>query len=121
MPPRAKHRGPFGQRLVEIRKARGLSQYDLADMTGISHRMIAHYETIVRHPTPDTVVRLAKVLKISTDELMGYKPVKVKEEVDRKVFKRAKMLGELPPPDRKAVMRMIDSIHSRNNGGRAAS
>jgi ribosome-binding protein aMBF1 (putative translation factor) len=34
----------FGQRLASVRKARGLSQRDLATLTGISNRMIAYYE-----------------------------------------------------------------------------
>lgn len=112
MPQQAKKRGPFAERLIQIRKARGLSQYDLADLSGVSQRMIAHYETIIRNPSSSVLLRLAKVLKVSPDELMGIKVLKIKEEVSRTTIKKAKMLEELPPEAQKSVMQMIDTLHT---------
>jgi len=112
MPPRVKHREPFAERLVQIRKANGLSQYDLARMSGISNRMIAYYETRVKNPSSAIVMRLAKALKVNIPELMGQKPLNIKEEVSRKTIKKAKMLEELPPEAQKSVMKMIDTLHT---------
>jgi transcriptional regulator with XRE-family HTH domain len=37
----------FGERLVEIRKARGLTQYDPADLIGTTQRTISYYELMI--------------------------------------------------------------------------
>lgn len=113
MPRQAKKRGPFAERLIQLRKAKGLSQYDLADISGVSQRIIAHYETIIRNPSSAVVLRLAKALKASPDVLMGIKPLKVGEEVSRQTIRKAKMLDELPAGDRKVVMQMIETLHGK--------
>jgi transcriptional regulator with XRE-family HTH domain len=102
----------FPQRLVKIRKDRGLSQYDLADLTGISQRMIVHYEKHSKKIDAGVLVKLAKALKVSVDELMGYKAVKNKETLDRNVVRKARMLEELPTEAKKSVLRMIDTLHA---------
>lgn len=109
--PKPKKEG-FPQRLARIRKAKGLSQYDLADLTGISHRMIVHYEKHAKKLAPDALICLAKVLNVTVDELMGYKALKDKKELDRHVVRKARMLEELPAKDQKSVMRMIDTLHA---------
>jgi predicted transcriptional regulator len=35
----------FAENIMALRKKKGGSQYDLAQLTGISRRMICHYET----------------------------------------------------------------------------
>ena len=82
-------------------------------MAGISQRMLAHYETKVRNPTPPTVVHLAKALGISIDELMAYKPVTVKEELDRRVVRKARVLTSLSKRDQKTIMNMIDAMDAK--------
>jgi transcriptional regulator with XRE-family HTH domain len=114
MPPRAKIRRPFAERLVQLRKSKGLSQYELADKAGVSQRVVAHYETVVTNPASATVLRLAKALDVSPDQMMGLKPIKSKDVVSRKTIKDAKKLEELSPQDRKTVMRMVESLNGRS-------
>src|SRR5687768_5506328 len=94
------HRSPkesFAQRLVRIRKSKGMTQVELARDAGISPRMVAHYETKIQNPAPDTVVRLAKALKISVDELFGSKPFpKMDIPKSRKLFRKLKSVEALP-------------------------
>ena len=120
MPPRAKSRQPFAQRLAQIRKAKGISQYALADAAGISQRMVAHYETVIQNPNPDVVVRLAKALKVSADEIMGLKPIKEKEPPlkNRKLLKRLKALDQMPPEDQKKIISHIDDLSAKYGGPR---
>jgi len=98
---------------MQIRKSRGLSQYELADLAGMSQRMVAHYETVVTNPASNTVLQLAKALKVSVDDLMGHNPVKVKDGLNRKLLKKARLLEELTPSDQETVMRMINTLHPR--------
>lgn len=56
------------------REAKGLSQSQLANITGLSLRTLQHYECgdrkLVRAST-DTVLKLAKVLECSAEELIA--------------------------------------------------
>ncbi len=112
MPRPAKHRGAFAERLILLRKAKGLSQTELAKVSGVSQRVVALYETTIKHPTADIVLLLGRALDVSVDQLLGRRPIKIKDEVSRKTIKNAKMLEELPPHAKKSVMDMIDMLHS---------
>lgn len=57
--------------LKSLRKAMGLSQYDLAKMLNVERSTIAKYETGDRYPDIETLCKIADVLNISTDELLG--------------------------------------------------
>lgn len=116
MPRPAKTRNPFSRRLVRIRKSKGITQIELAKMTRLSQRAIAHYETVGRNPSPDIAVRLSKALKITVDELMGYKSVHIKEDVSPKVVKRAKLIDRLSGNQKKIVLDLIDSYSNKRSG-----
>ena len=62
----------LGQRLVSIREKRGLSQVEVAKLTGLKVQNISRLETETRkHVRSDTLFRLALVLECSADELIG--------------------------------------------------
>lgn len=48
-----------------------MSQAELADILGIERSTIAKYETGDRCPDLETLCKIADVLQISTDELLG--------------------------------------------------
>lgn len=65
-----------GERLKEIRQARGMSQVDLALGVEVNERMIPRYEkhakdTDASVPSADIVARISKYLAISADFLLG--------------------------------------------------
>ena len=104
----------FGQRLQAIRKARSLTQVQLAEVAGTTQRAISYYETEAGFPPAPAVVGLAKALKVSTDELLGVKPPKVERMDDgteaRRMWKRFQVVSDLPERDQKAVIRLIHSL-----------
>lgn len=51
-----------GSRLADIRKAKGFTQADIADVADIDRRAYSHYETNRRRPRPEVAQRIAKVL-----------------------------------------------------------
>lgn len=104
----------FSQRLAKIRKAKGLTQLELAKLTGFSRRAIAHYETKIKEIPQNNISILAKALNVSTDELLGHKPVKENKEINRAIIKKAQMLDELPAKDQNSVLEFIDALHSRH-------
>ena len=115
MPRTPKNRSAFGARVYETRQARGMTQLALAEAAGMSQRMVSHYECEIENPTAEMVVKLAKALRVSTDELLGVRsPRKIDEDPSldpqmRKYWKRVKALAQLPERDQRSVLRMLDN------------
>lgn len=64
----------FGNRLYEMRKSHGYSQDELADMLKVSRQAVSKWERGESYPDTDNLIALAKLYKISVDDLLGYKP-----------------------------------------------
>ena len=60
----------IGQRIRKIRKARGLSQENLAEKIGISTTHMSHIETAHTKMSLSTFIELASALEVRTDELL---------------------------------------------------
>ena len=58
----------FADRLKELREAAGLSQYALAQRSGLSGVAIARLERSERQPAWETVRRLARALNVAVGE-----------------------------------------------------
>lgn len=61
----------FGKRLKELRIQRDYTMQDIAENIGVARSTYAGYETQDRFPPIETLSRLAKCLKTSTDYLIG--------------------------------------------------
>lgn len=61
----------FGQRIVELRKNKGLTQAELANLMGISRSSLSLYEIEKRQPDIDTLNKLASLFKVPIDHLLG--------------------------------------------------
>ncbi len=105
----------FGRNLVRLRKERKLTQGELAEMTGMSTRMIAYYEIEAVKPPIDKIESLSKALKVSINELLGTnEPNAVQNElihIDGRTLKRIKKILELSPEERHLVYSYVDSLH----------
>ena len=117
MPRKKKQDLGFGPRLTAIRKARGLTQVQLAKTAATTQRAISYYETDDGVPPASAVIALARALQVSTDELLGLRAPKIErlKEDDpetRRLWKRFRQVSSLPERDRKAVIRLINSLVS---------
>ncbi len=65
----------IADRLKTRRAALDLSQYELADASGIARTRIADYEQGRHEPSLDALLLLADALDVSTDWLLGREPV----------------------------------------------
>ena len=61
----------FAQRLETLRIQKGLTQEELARLINISQPSYCAYERGKNKPSKNTQIQLAKVLKVSVDELMN--------------------------------------------------
>jgi transcriptional regulator with XRE-family HTH domain len=55
--------------LLRLRNLRGYTQADLAVLTGKSEAAISRFERGERRPDPETVVKLARALRVSSTRL----------------------------------------------------
>ena len=61
----------FSERLKAARLVRGLSQGDLAELSGLKPAAVSHFETGQRTPSLNNLIRLADALDVSADYLLG--------------------------------------------------
>lgn len=64
----------FGQRLKELRVQAGMTQLQLAQHMGVTKSVVSFYELQERTPSPDILVKLSGIFKVSTDYLLGLDP-----------------------------------------------
>ena len=108
----------FGQRLAELRRLRGLTQVQLAEKLGSTQRAITYYENEAEYPPVETIVELARILSVSTDELLGLKIIKPTQEVVdittdpelRRLWRKFQQVAEWPEKDQNAVIRIINTV-----------
>ena len=63
----------FATRVKELRKQRRLSQTELGEVLGLTHKSISTIESGVRGTTIEKLILLAKFFNVSTDYLLGLK------------------------------------------------
>ena len=61
----------FSERLKELRKQAQLTQVDVAEKLGISQPAYASWERGAKKPTQENLVKIAQVLNVSVDYLVG--------------------------------------------------
>lgn len=61
----------FSERLKDLRKDTGLTQVDVASRLGISQPAYASWERGVKKPTQENLVKIAQILNVSVDYLVG--------------------------------------------------
>lgn len=68
----------IGNRISKFRKAKGMTQEDLASKLGISSQAVSKWETDASCPDISLLPQLSRVLGITTDELLTGKSDEVK-------------------------------------------
>ena len=76
----------FGNFLHELRKRRGLSQYQLGTLVGVSDKAVSKWENGSAKPQSHTLFKLSVVLEVSVDELLACKYRSVRSENEKGVF-----------------------------------
>ena len=61
----------FSEKLRQLRKAKHLTQKELASLIGVKHSVISFYEVGDRFPSPEVIRKLAVALHVSSDYLLG--------------------------------------------------
>lgn len=62
----------IGERIKELRNARKMTQNEFADRINVTKSMVSAYENGTRLPSYDVLIKIARLFKVSTDNLLGY-------------------------------------------------
>ena len=69
----------LNDRIVELRKRRGMSQEELAERLNVSRQAVSRWETGTAMPDAANLLQLSRIFGVSTDYLLGAEPSREKE------------------------------------------
>ena len=76
----------FNEKLQSLRKARQLTQEELAEAIFVSRTAVSKWESGRGYPSIDSLKELSRFFRISIDELIGPDEIVVAAEDDKKAF-----------------------------------
>lgn len=100
----------IARRLRDLRKRRGRTQTEMAQALGVDQTLISAYERGAVRLHGAIVTAFAKVLKTSTDEILGFKEGKPGGLYsDRRFIRRLERIEKLPKRSKQALLKTIDT------------
>ena len=78
-----------------------LTQKQLAERIGVTKSVVSYYESQERYPSPDILVKIAKVFHVTTDFLLG---IDTKQSVN---------ISDLSADDISFILKTIDFLKSK--------
>ena len=104
----------LGQRIATLRKARGLTQVQLAAQMGVAQQTLAHYEAGRLRLLAGAVPRLAEYLAVSIEDLLGdaakSTPRASKRGPVPRIQQQLEQVQRLPKAKQRFVSDMLDSV-----------
>lgn len=76
--------GDYKNRIRDLREDLDLRQIDVARETGIDQKTLSNYETGKTNPDSYSIIRLAEFFNVTTDYLLGYSNLSIKNNEDIK-------------------------------------
>lgn len=83
------------ENIRNFRKFRNMSQKELGERLHKSTNVISNWETGTHSPDLDTIEELCKILKVSPDEIFGWKENDEYSQAMKKIYAYQKKIDEL--------------------------
>jgi len=103
----------FGERLRDLRKAKGLSQRALGQMVGVNFTYLSKVENekldFAQYPSEDLIRKIATVLDADENELLLLAK-KIPERIRQRVLERPEAFSRLAELDDEALDRLLEKI-----------
>lgn len=100
----------LGARVAELRKARDITQVQLAEHLGVSQQTVNAYETGYRRIPASALPPLARFLDLSLDELVGETTQVQKRGPTPKLQQQLEQISQLPRAKQRFVIEMLDTV-----------
>lgn len=108
----------FPNRLSVLRKARGLTQQALADDIDLHVNQIKRYEAGTAQPTLETLVKLAKSLHVTLDDLVFGEDKRGPSEDFRMQFEA---LAHFSADEKRVAKEILDSLILKHTANRLSA
>jgi transcriptional regulator with XRE-family HTH domain len=101
----------FGKKLTELRKARLLTQMELAELLEVQPRLIGRWEQGKGKPQFDYIIKLAEVLEVSLDQMLLGADQQQSAQFDiqnRKLKELCRQVDQLKQEDQNVICHFLD-------------
>ena len=105
----------FADRLAALRKARGLTQQGLGDLSGVHMMQVHRYESGASQPSLDVLRKLTVALRVSADELLFEDAERGPDDELRYQFEA---VAKLDPEEKKVIREVIDGMLLKHDAKR---
>lgn len=101
----------LGERIAQFRKARGITQVQLAETLGVSQQTIQAYEVGRRRIQVSTLPVVARTLSVSLEDLFGESDSSPRKRGPTpKWQKQIEAISQLPRAKQQFVSQMLDTV-----------
>ncbi len=109
----------IGENLKRLRKARGLTQPQLAKSLGLTQKIVSDYETAKAVPPTERLPGIARFFGVSVDELLGMEEIKTDvEPINGKKSRHGNtraanlldLFDQLSPEEQRTTLKQIRGI-----------
>ena len=100
----------FGTSLRECRRSRGLTQAQLAEVTGLSLEMVGRLERGIAAPSFDTIGALANALRVAPAVLFGAEPSGIEGERREALDRIKKLLASASDTEVQRAERVLAAL-----------
>ena len=105
-----------GERIREVRKARGLNQDQLAELASLNRVTVAKYESGRIEPGAQALARIADALDVSVDALLGRSEeipiIERPKTVEARIVSGG--MDKLPKEQREQLLRLIRAMYENH-------
>ncbi len=105
----------LGKRLLALRKEKGFSQEELAELIGTSQKQVSKYETGKNDPTGMVLHNMAAALNTTTDYLLGRTeikepPLRGEGDLEKSETELIRLLRQQDPETRQRIYNAIKAL-----------
>lgn len=105
----------IGKNIRKLRKAKGITQVELAKKLKTTQQVITSYERGINKPDPDKIPNIAKALGVSVDELYDVPKEVIQNPVERnhkntRVSKITGIVQKLKPEAQRTVLNLVKNL-----------
>lgn len=109
--PPIKEAPPFGKRLAQARRIKGLSQTELANLLGVSAKAVDYYERRAQNPSLAFVRQAAEALNVPFEDLAGTSTLAARKPgPSKKLLRQLEQIQHLPKNKQRFVSELLETV-----------
>lgn len=120
--PASRQKETAGERIRRLRTTKGLTQVELAAQIGTSQPTVVEYEREGVIPGPMILFKLARILGVSPEHILGLENARRRQEVDSpknlRLWRKLRQVETLSPSERRQVLQLIEMLVERKTFSR---